>query len=344
MTFPFTKISTKESLHTTIMKLPIKIHDRLFRKHLTALSVSLVNGRFKAMSIINDTIHQGWEKPGFTMRADALRQAISDAIQHTEFPGSQISILVEDQRFAALTLQLPIMSLTDLLPILERKAQQEKTFEGPAGWRYHLGITARGKQSVHLEIWPQGFIEEIVQICEDMGLHLQQLAPISALSENQFSTLSVEPGEGTILITMLEGKVLFVAGGDNGIPLLTRHLAQTQDWVPLGERVGTEVNRTIMFINQQINLDIPQIWFLGEEERLTLEEIQPHVSTTILPCPVNPDWKYWLWVGGHAPHQSCHEFHPATCPSSPFAKPVDQICRSVDCRVASFRRGHDRIA
>ncbi|MFA9563042.1 MAG: hypothetical protein ACERKU_11970, partial [Nitrospirota bacterium] len=301
MALPFTKISPKQGFRPTIRKLSDRFRNTILRKRLTVLSVSLLNGRFKAMSIINDSIQESWEMPGYILRYEALRQAISDAIHHTQFPGTHISILVEDQRFITLTLQPPVMVLADLLPILERKAQQAKTWDGPAAWRYHLGIQARGKQSVHLEIWPQSFIDEIIQVCEDCGLYLQQLAPLSALSESQLSTLSVEPGEASILISMLEGKVMFVAGGEDGTPMLTRHLAPAQDWVPLGERVGTEINRTIMFITQQTNLNIPHIWFIGEEERLTLQEVQPHVSTTIFPCPITPDWKYWLWVGATLP-------------------------------------------
>ena len=119
------------------------------------------------MSIINDSIHQSWERPGVIIKPEALRQAIADAIDHTHYTGTHIAVLVEDQRCMPLTLQLPVMPLTDLLPILERKAQQAKTWEGPAVWRYHLGIQARGKQSVHLEIWPQSFIHDIIQICEE---------------------------------------------------------------------------------------------------------------------------------------------------------------------------------
>ena len=152
MTFPFTTISPKQGFRPTIRKLSDTFRNTLFHKRLTVLSVSLLNGRFKAMSIINDSIHQTWEMPGFIMRSEALCQAISDAIHHTQFPGTHISILVEDQRFITLTLQLPAMALADLLPILERKAQRGKTWEGPVAWRYRLGIQARGKQSVHIEI------------------------------------------------------------------------------------------------------------------------------------------------------------------------------------------------
>jgi len=311
MALSLTTISSKQGFRPTIRNLSNKFRKTFLPKQLTVLSVSLVNGRFKAMSIINDSIHQSWERPEVLIKFEALRQAISDAIHHTQYPGTHIAVLVEDQRCMTLTLQLPTMPLTDLLPILERKTQQAKTWEGPAAWHYHLGMQARGKQSVHLEIWPQSLIDDLIQICEDLGLHLQQLASLSALSESQFSSLPVEPGEATILISMLEGKVMFVAGGEDGTPFLIRHLSPAQDWVPLGERIGTEVNRTIMFINQQINLNIPQIWFLGEEERLTLAEVQPHVSTPILPCPFNPDWKYWLWVGATLPIDLANNFTPS---------------------------------
>jgi hypothetical protein len=311
MAFSFTRTSLKQGFPSTIGNISDVFRKTFLSKRLTVLSVSLVNGRFKAMSIINDSIHQSWERPGVIIKPEALRQAIADAIHHTQYPGTHIAVLVEDQRCMPLTLQLPVMPLTDLLPILERKAQQAKTWEGAAAWRYHLGIQARGKQSVHLEIWPQSLIDDMTQVCEDLGLQLQQLVSLSALSESQLSTLPVEPGEATILISMVEGNVMFVAGGEDGTPFLIRHLAPAQDWVPLGERIGTEVNRTIMFIVQQLNLPIPHIWFLGEEERLTLAEIQPHVSTPLLPSPINPDWKYWLWVGATLPIDLANNFTPS---------------------------------
>jgi hypothetical protein len=122
---------------------------------------------------------------------------------------------------------------------------------------------------------------------------------------------------------MLEGKITFIVGGDDGRPLWTRHLFPAQDWVPLGERVGTEVNRTILFITQQTNLAIPNltfphIWFLGEEERLTAGEIQPHVSTPILPFPIKTDWKYWLWVGATIPVNYPSNFTPTQVLQTPL--------------------------
>lgn len=329
----FSKTFTKQSFWPSVMNLADQFRNRFSREQLTILSVSLVNGRLKAMAIINDSVHQTWEMPGFIRSSESLQQAISDAIHHTQFPGTRISILVEDQRFISLTFQLPTMLLTDLLPILERKAQQAKPWEGPAVWRYHLDLQARGNQNVHLEIWPQSFIDEIIQVCEDSGLELQLLAPTSTLSESQLSTLPAEHGEAAILISMLHGQVTFIAGGEDGSPILTRHLSPTQDWVPLGERVGTEVNRTIMFIMQQTSLNIPQIWFLSEEEQLTLKEVQPHVSTPVLPCPVTPDWKYWLWVGATLPIDLDNNFTPPEVRRAPLRK---MLIKTLAATIAGF--------
>ncbi len=289
-----------------------KVRKALFKPKLTILSISLLNGRFKALSIINDTIHLSWERPGLVVSTETLRQAIQDAIHHTQYQGTYVAILVEDTRFITKNLQLPPMSPSDLIPILERKAQQEKNWDGQAAWCHRIGLKTRenGKVNIHLEIWPQEFVDQIVQICQELGLHLCQLGPISSLSESQLSMLPVEPGMATLLLTILEGKITFVCGKEDGTPLLTRHLFPTQDWVPLGERVGTEVNRTIMYITQQTNLSIPHIWFLGEEDHLTIGEIQPHVPTEIFPGPVNPDWKYWLWVGATLPIDHPNNFTP----------------------------------
>ena len=333
MALLFTKTSLNQSFWPTIMNCSDAFRNRFFRKQHSVLSVSLVNGRLKAMTILNDSVQQTWEMPGFIRNFKSLHQAISEAIHHTQFLGTHTSILVEDQRFMSLTFHLPTMPLTDLLPILERKAQKAKTWEGPATWRYHLDLQARGQQSVHLEIWPQSFIDEIIQICEDSGLELQMLAPMSALSESQLRTLPVEQDEVAILISMLNGQVTFVAGGEDGSPILTRHLAPAQDWVPLGERIGTEVNRTIMFITQQTNLNIPKIWFLGEEEHVTIQEIQPHVSTPIHSCPVTPDWKYWLWVGSTLPIELDNNFTPPEVRRAPLTK---MLIKTLAATIAGF--------
>lgn len=325
--------SLKEGFWPTILNLSDQCRSTFSSKPLTILSVSMVNGRFRALSIIDDSIHKSWEKPGILLRSKGLYQAISDAIDHTEFPGTHISILVEDSRCMTLSIQLPIMPETDLIPILERKVQQAKTCEEPPVWRYHLGMKARGKESIHLEIWPQSLIDEIVQVCNDLDLQLQLLVPLSALSESQLSTLSIEEGEATILISILEGKVTFIAAGEDGTPILTRHLAPAQDWVPLGERIGTEVNRTIMFITQQLNLNIPHIWFLCEEEQLTLEEVQPHVSTPVFPCPINPDWKYWLWVGATLPTKLSSNFTPIEVRRAPLDK---MLAKTLAAMVVGF--------
>lgn len=313
----------KETVHpsglrATFLDISQKLQSTLLQKKQTILSMSLLNGRFKALSIVNNAIDLSWERPGLVVSSEMLCQALQEALHQTQFPGRQVALVVEDPRFVTRTLQLPPMLLPDLLPILERKVQQEKKCEGPAAWRYCIGLESRGKLSIHLEIWPQSYIDDIVRICEDLGLYLRQLAPLSALAENQLSTLPVEAGEGSLLVTMLEGKIMFIAGRDDGTPLWTRHLFPAQDWVPLGERVGTEVNRTILFITQQTNLKIPYIWFLGEEDLLTVGEIQPHVSTPILPFPINPDWKYWLWVGATIPVNHVGNFTPTEVLQAPL--------------------------
>ena len=278
--------------------------------HGTVLSVSVSNGQFKALSLIDHNVHIGWEKPEPIESSEMLRQALIEAIQQTEFPGTHLAILVDHEQFLTRTLQLPAMPSSDLLPLLDRKAQQEKTWEGPTAWRYRLGLESRGKRNIHLGIWPQSYIDDLVQVCQELDLQIQQLAPISALSESQLSSIPVEPGEATLLITILNNQISFVVGNEVNELLFTRQLLPALEGIPLGERVATEANRTLLFVNQQVHLEIQNIWFLGEEDGLTIEDIQPHMAMPLLPCPVAPDWKYWLWVGATLPINLDNNFTP----------------------------------
>lgn len=318
MTTIFQETKQRSKFGTTVFGLAQHFRPGLFGNKLTVLSVSLLNGRFKALSIINSSVHLGWEYPGHIVSRETLRQALEEAVHRTQFPGTHLAMLVEDPRFITHTLQVPHMPLADLLPILERKVQQLKTWEGRVAWRYRHGLEVRQKMNIHLEIWPHHLIDDIVEISQELGLHLQQLAPLSALAESQLSTLPSEPGQGTLLVSMMEGKIVFVAGREDGTPIWTRHLFPAQDWVPLGERVGTEINRTILFLTQQTNLSIPTVWFLGEEERLTVQEIQPHLPTPVVPCPIAPDWKYWLWVSATLPVKHPSNFTPVQVLQAPW--------------------------
>jgi len=102
MAIPLTTTSLKQGFWPTIMNLSDRFQKRFSQKQLTVLSVSLINGHFRAMSIINDAIHESWERHGVTLKSEALHCAISDAIHYTQFTGTHISILVENKEFMAL--------------------------------------------------------------------------------------------------------------------------------------------------------------------------------------------------------------------------------------------------
>lgn len=105
--------------------IPLNLQKTLVKKKQTILSVSLSNGRLKALSIVKNTIGRSWERPGRHVSLDTLREALEEAIDRTQFPGTHLAMLVDHPRLASRTIQIPPMLLTDLLPFLERKVQQE---------------------------------------------------------------------------------------------------------------------------------------------------------------------------------------------------------------------------
>ena len=305
-------------------RLSREFHERAFSHTLTTLSVSLREGRFRALAIIKGTIQASWEKPEPTSLLD-LQPALAEAIQQTRFTGKNLTLLVDDPQCLHRTIQVPPMTMDDLVPVLERKVKQEQTWEGAAVWKFRIGIQARGKQTVQLEIWPQRIIDSLVTTCHNLNLQLRHCMPFSTLAESQLRTLPTEPGETTLLITNHGQTISLVAGPNTGPPLVVRQLTRLADGLSIGERVGTEVNRTLMYLNQQLHIGIPRVWLLGENALLSAEQIQPHVASPILPCPIAPDWTFWLCVGANLPIHHFANFTPRDVLQAPIRSVITGV-------------------
>ncbi|MDR4486682.1 MAG: hypothetical protein R3B83_04035 [Nitrospirales bacterium] len=106
-------------------------------------------------------------KTGADFSSD-LQPALAEAIQQTRFTGKNLTPAVDDPQCLHRTIQVPPMTMDDLVPVLERKVKQEQTWEGAAVWKFRIGIQARGKQTVQLEIWPQRIIDSLVTTCHNL--------------------------------------------------------------------------------------------------------------------------------------------------------------------------------
>jgi len=267
---------------------------KAFKK--TMLGVSLIHGQFRALAVVKGQTVGNWVCPYPITSFDHLSEVLAEAIRETNFSGNRVSFLVEDLACVHQYHLVPPMKTADMEMYLNRMADQEKACDGPAVWRYRKAIAGRGRTGFLLDVWPKEHVDHLVRACQEQQLLPLQMFPLSAAFMDQILTVGAEPDEVVLLITKAWDKVVFVVATGDGKPLFDRFLMSAEDNGIDPERIGREVTRSILFATQQLKERVSQVWLMGEDDQLTAETLQPHVTIPVLPSPIQPDPSYWIWV------------------------------------------------
>jgi len=286
----------------------------------TILGVSLVHGNFQALVMEKGQIGKRWECPRRIETPDHIRLGLEEGIQATGYTGRKVSFLIEESRFLHQYVQLPPMKQADLEWHLERRAEQEKVFDGPAVWRYRRTQTAKGTHGVLLDIWPQSFINDLVKVCEELHLVPHQFLPLSAVFMDQVRALPVETEDVVLLVSYIAGKIALVVARGDGTPLFDRFLLPGDDVAEETARIGKEISRSILYANQKFGVNVGQVWVMGSPNDISSDAFQEFVNVPVLPSPIVPDLSYWMWVGITLPKNHPANFVPRKVRQAPFRR------------------------
>lgn len=309
----------------------------------TVLGVCLIHQTFSALAVVNGQPQDRWECPYPVQSGEALRRALREAIRTTDFPGQNVSFLVENDQLHYQYVQVPPMQPSDLRIYLTQQASREMGQQGPTVWRYRSARTTEGREGIMLSIWPKTYVDHLIASCEEVGLAPQFLAPLSAVLVDQIRMLPVDKASTLLLVTVMAGKVGFVVAKGDGTPLCDRFLSFTVEDTTQGnrqaERIGLEVTRTMFFALQRFDLTVDQVWFVGEAAGITADSVQPHVEIPIQRSPMAPDLAYWIWVGVMLPISHPCNFVPHAVRRAPRKKRLRRVALTLAAGVALFAVG-----
>jgi hypothetical protein len=260
--------------------------------HLTTLSVSWLNNQFKALAVHRGTIIGTWERPGDTDGAGNFEGFIREAIQHTGYHGQTVTLLLAHPRLVQQLVDVPPVKGAALHKVIQRQAQQQKVFAGEAAWASQVSPPGKGLQRVVLHLFPRLLLNQLIQGCKRNGLHLTAVIPPSAVLHHQLSQLPLDQEEVAFLAAETAGSTSLVVGRSDGQIMLARTLQGT--WNEEPERLALDLNRTILFANQQYPGSFTKgLWLFGAGAEDQGEPLQRNLQLPIHISPVFFESFYW---------------------------------------------------
>ena len=259
---------------------------------LTTLSVSWLNGQFRAISVHRGQVEASWERPGNTEGPEHFDAFVREAVHQTGYRGQTVLLVLAHARLAQQLVDLPPVKGKKLQKVIQHQARQQKMFQGEASWASEACPPGKAAQRVVLHLLPKQLISQLVLGCKRNGLRLAGVIPPSAVLHQQFVHLGLEKDEVGLLAAETGGSTTLAAGGRDGQVLLARTLPGS--WNEDPHRLGVDLNRTALFISQQYSAPINRgLWLFGPGAEEKVEAIQRHIQLPVDLSPVLDEPFYW---------------------------------------------------
>jgi hypothetical protein len=260
--------------------------------HVTTLSVSWLNSQFKALAVHRGVVEGTWEHTGPVAGVEQFEALIRDAVQQTGYHGQTVSLLVAHPRLAQQLVDAPPAKAPALNKIFQRQAQQQKLFAGEAAWACQPALSGKNEQRVVMHLFPLALLNQFMQGCQRNNLYLTSVVPASAVLHYQLRQLPLDPGDVAVLAAETGSSTTVVIGRSDGQILLARTLSGSWDEEP--ERLALDLNRTILYVNQQYGVLINSgVWLFGPGAEEHCPVLQRQVQLPVQTSRVEYSPVYW---------------------------------------------------
>ncbi len=259
--------------------------------NLTTLGLSWLNRRFEAVAVTKGVTEATWRCSRPVEDLDAFAAAVKEAVAATHYQGSTARLLLAHPRQGMQWNEAPPAKGAAWQRVLERLAQRQKTFEGEAAWSYQPTHPAKHGLSLILHLWPKNLLDDTIRACARAGLELGQVTPASAVLHGALPLLPLEGEQVALLAADLQGTALLVAGRRDGALLLARLLPSS--WNGKLEAFAVDLNRTLLFINEQFGVAPGSIYLFGKGAAENQEGLQAQTSVPVHLPPIEEVPGFW---------------------------------------------------
>jgi hypothetical protein len=282
----------------------------------TVLSLSWLNGSFRALAVHKGVIDGSWERPGVIDDIASFPSLLHDAVANTGFKGTTVSLVLAHPRFVQQLLEAPPTKSSGVVRFLEsqiqlllylgmppdgqpamvhyiqRQVQNLKTFEGDAAWCMEQTMPIKGSNGILLHLFPKKLLGLLLQASAKSQLYLTSVLPPTAILRNQLADLPIQDDDVALIVAETGGTSTVIVGRRDGQILLGRILTGT--WNENASRFTVDLKRTLLFVNQQFGANIIGAWLFGPGATEHVEELQGELE---LPVHISPTpWHQFYWA------------------------------------------------
>lgn len=272
--------------------------------------ISWIYEEFHAVRMSHGKCAKEWRAPKPVTNLHEFAAALNAACRVLDMRrGGDVAIAYESDEHAHIFLDLPPMSERDMEKYLNRRIEQEKSFDEPPAWgyRYHSG-SGQGK-SVLLHVMPANVRDAIMRICEENYIVPRRLLPLTDVMALHVLRDGRQHDENALLVALFDSRIEMVVINAAGDPLFVRELGFHWNAGEM-ERLRTDIERTLLFARQRLSSTIGFVSLMGVDAVEAAEHLQRHFDITLQPDEQSLESSFWAAEVNRLPKRTRTNFIP----------------------------------
>lgn len=281
----------------------------------TTLSVSWIDGVVKALAVDKGTVEGAWESPDLITDAAGFASVLRQAIAHTGYKGTNVSIALGHPRLGQQLLTAPPTTRTNLMRFIERQVQlimylgvppdlqpaliryiqrqvqSLKSFDGEAAWCFEYTAPIEETNGLLVHLFPREILNTLANECNKADLRLSAVVPITAVLQSQCQHLPIKQDEVAMLVGDTGRSSAVVVSRADGQLYLSRVL--TGSWAENAEHLIVDLQRTAVFVKEEYGVNVSSVWLFGPDAPKHVPEVQAETGIPTGESPVPWDAYYW---------------------------------------------------
>ncbi len=230
----------------------------------TSYSTSWLYGEFRIARLYRGRVENHWEAPEPVESEADLALALAAAAKEIDLSvRGDVTFVHEHDLQSHDYLEIPLMKKRDLEKYLQRRVNQDKTFEDEAAWCYHRVKHGGGKQGVLLHLLPKRLVDSTVSACTDVGLAPKKYVPLTEIVSAHMPRLGLKADSLTVVVACFKTRTEIVLVMGNGEVLFVRELSYGRSNDTL-DRLIIDINRTIRYTRQQLGRGVDSTRLMGD--------------------------------------------------------------------------------
>ena len=258
--------------------------------HPKQLGISWVQGELKVTLLNEEQTQTYYQASVHTL--SQLDIALALAIPELGAEDADVSIVYEGSELSHHFIQTPPLSHRDLLLYIANRAEQEKISNEPILHSFKRSLSKKNSDGVILHIINKTFVDELIAICQHHRISITKLIPLSEIMSLEAFRFNTDNHEMILMVAMFETITEIMVTRGDGKVLFLRDLSHSIEHDSV-DRLISEINRSMLYANQQFDIDIDKIALIGSTPSTIPETLQQNFS---LPVEHTPSENPYFWA------------------------------------------------